>query len=192
MNEIVSALELLQSRLRTMAILLDAFKHEFGQEVEAMIKRSKRSKSKPSIRPESWKKMQEYKESIRDELRGAIGFSKAHGVELAACRKIAVALDSASDPIPFVFDADVELEQLIEKVLTPTKPDMVDEKMENAIRLFMETETPWSEIRVSVGCVNDSQKGFENNVRRYFVKTRGKNLSDVHKRERGLRPNRNK
>ena len=72
------------------------------------------------------------------------------------------------------------------------EPRGEDPVMEKAIRLFTETETPWSAIRVDVGCSEDSQKGFENYVRRYFKKTRGQELSEVHKRERGLKSNRNK
>lgn len=122
MNERVQAIELLQSRLRTLGLHLDAFNDEFNQEVEATIKQSKRSKKKPSIELASWKAMQKYKENLRDELRGAIFLGSEHGVELVVCRKLAIALDSGADPIPFVFDADVELERLIEKMLGQNDP----------------------------------------------------------------------
>jgi hypothetical protein len=121
-NEQVQAVELLQSRLRTLGLHLDVLSHEFNQEVETTIKRSKRGQSKPSIELASWAAMRGYKENLRDELRGAIMLGSEHGIELVSCRKLSVALDSGNDPIPFVFDAVVELEQLIEKLLGNDDP----------------------------------------------------------------------
>lgn len=123
MSEYVKAIELLKNSLNLLDLRLNVMEHEFNQEVEATIKRNKRSKGKPSIALASWDEMQKYKDDLRDELRGAVVLGSEHGIELNVCRKLSVALDSGNDPIPFVFDADVELEKLIEKIINPnTKP----------------------------------------------------------------------
>lgn len=122
MNEQVQAVELLQSQLSTLSLELDVLTHEFNQEVEATIKRAKRSKIKPSIKLASWGELCKYRDGLRDDLRGVIVLGDEHGIELNVCRKLSVALDSGNDPIPFVFDAVVELERLIERLLGQNDP----------------------------------------------------------------------
>ena len=135
----------------------------------------------------AWKK---YKSDIVAELDAAVRIGGEFAVDLHSCLNLSIALSQGFylDDCPLILDAITEVVALagkLERINT-------DPKMEHAIKLFMETDIPWSGIRISVGCDEDSQKGFENNVRRYFKKTRGKELSSVHSREKGMKPNRNK
>jgi hypothetical protein len=139
MNEQVQAIERLQHSLKWFSHELDMLLFEFNQEVEATIATSQRSRVKPSIELASWNAIQKHKENLRDELRGAIFLGSEHSADLFTCRKLVVALESVGvDPLLFVFDAVVELERLIEMVLStsPSPEAKIDDELEQAIKLW--------------------------------------------------------
>lgn len=132
-----------------------------------------------------------YRADIVSELDAAVKIGSEFAVDLAACRKLSIALSQGfyRDDSPLILDAIAEVVSLAGKLERMN----TDPQMERSIELFITTNTAWSKIRSDVGCTEDSQKGFENRVRRYFEKTRGKELSSVHTRESGMKPpNRNK
>ena len=132
-----------------------------------------------------------YQNEIVQELDAAVRLSIEFAVDLPSCRKLSIALAQGfyEDGSPLILDAITEVCSVADKLSIGIDTDPI---MEKAIQFFIETSLSWDDIRIEVGCTADTKKGFENNVRRYFEKTRGKKLSDVHVRSPGMRPNRNR
>ena len=136
-EQLIEALELLRNELGLFNLKSDVLRHEFNQEVDATIKKAKRTKRKPSIELASWVALDKYNTELRADLLEAARLgSSERKIDLPAIRKLAVALEGGfdmPDPIQFVFDAMVEIDRLLEAEREPIEDPWVFVKQTNAI-----------------------------------------------------------
>jgi len=115
MNELTTAIEVLQSKLVTLDLHFYFLNAELQKEIDSFIERNKRSKSKKFIPDHSWKPYQairEFRDFIRDELMAAVDLAKKHKRECTYCHRLAIAIDHGMDHGSFVIDAIRELDNL--------------------------------------------------------------------------------
>lgn len=118
MNELAAAIEVLQSKLSTLDLHLDFLNAEFQKEVDSIIERNKRSKSRKKFSADSiddirsWQAIRQFRDFIRDELMAAVDLAKRRKQECAYCHRLAIAIDCGKDHGSFVIDAIRELDNL--------------------------------------------------------------------------------